>query len=213
MSKLNIYACSGVGDVSASQRVAQNIENSGWMRNETLRKYLGSGKDGGCAEYFLYIFIPDSDLAKYNATIYKKRQQQLKTYAYVRELFVGHDYGTEQEMLDIIRNGIESTFSDSVENVLFAIRTGKRDGIGEPISMAVATIVSAVISLVIAVVTGIIQYCQSVKIAKYTAPTMEEVKDSAPAATDFTGDAKKKGLLFAAIAGVALIVFGKFRND
>lgn len=59
MSKLNIYACSGVGDVSASQRVAQNIENSGWMRNETLRKYLGSGKDGGCAEYFLYIFIPD----------------------------------------------------------------------------------------------------------------------------------------------------------
>lgn len=213
MSKLNIYACSGVGDVSASQRVAQNIENSGWMRNETLRKYLGSGKDGGCAEYFLYIFIPDSDLAKYNATIYKKRQQQLKTYAYVRELFVGHDYGTEQEMLDIIRNGIESTFSDSVENVLFAIRTGKRDGIGEPISMAVATIVSAVISLVIAVVTGIIQYCQSVKIAKYTAPTMQEVEESAPAATDFTGGAKKKGLLFAAIAGVALIVFGKFRND
>lgn len=212
MSKLNIYACSGVGDVSASQRVAQNIENSGWMRNETLRKYLGSGKDGGCAEYFLYIFIPDSDLAKYNATIYKKRQQQLKTYAYVRELFVGHDYGTEQEMLDIIRNGIESTFSDSVENVLFAIRTGKRDGIGDPISMAVATIVSAVISLVIAVVTGIIQYCQSVKIAKYTAPTMEEVKDSAPAATDFTGTAKKKGLLFAAIAGVALIVFGKLRD-
>lgn len=212
MSKLNIYACSGVGDVSASQRVAQNIENSGWMRNETLRKYLGSGKDGGCAEYFLYIFIPDSDLAKYNATIYKKRQQQLKTYAYVRELFVGHDYGTEQEMLDIIRNGIESTFSDSVENVLFAIRTGKRDGIGEPISMAVATIVSAVIELVIAIVTGIIQYCQSVKIAKYTAPTMAEVKDSAPAATDFTGTAKKKGLLFAAIAGVALIVFGKLRD-
>lgn len=212
MSKLNIYACSGVGEVSASQRVAQNIDDSGWMRNETLRKYLGSGKDGGCAEYFLYIFIPDSELAKYNATIYKKRQQQLKTYAYVRELFVGHDYGTEQEMLDIIRNGIESTFSDSVENVLFAIRTGKRDGIGEPISMAVATIVSAVISLVIAVVTGIIQYCQSVKIAKYTAPTMEEIKDSAPAATDFTGTAKKKGLLFAAIAGVALIVFGKLRD-
>lgn len=212
MSKLNIYACSGVGDVSTANRVAQNIEDSGWMRNETLRKYLGASKDGGCAEYFLYIFIPESDLAKYNATIYKKRQQQLKTYEYVRELFVGHDYGTEQEMLDIIRNGIESTFSDSVENVLFAIRTGKRDGIGEPISMAVATIVSAVISLVIAVVTGIIQYCQSVKIAKYTAPTMEEVKDSAPAATDFTGTAKKKGLLFAAIAGVALIVFGKLRD-
>lgn len=211
MSKLNIYACSGVGDVSASQRVAQNIENSGWMRNETLRKYLGSGKDGGCAEYFLYIFIPDSDLAKYNATIYKKRQQQLKTYAYVRELFVGHDYGTEQEMLDIIRNGIEFTFGSSVESVLEYIRSGKSDGVG-PVTEAVAAIVVAVISAVVAIITGIIQYCQSVKIAKYTAPTMEEIKDSAPAATDFTGTAKKKGLLFAAIAGVALIVFGKLRD-
>lgn len=211
MSKLNIYACSGVGDVSASQRVAQNIENSGWMRNETLRKYLGSGKDGGCAEYFLYIFIPDSDLAKYNATIYKKRQQQLKTYAYVRELFVGHDYGTEKEMLDIIRNGIEFTFGSSVESVLEYIRSGKSDGVGA-VTEAVAAIVVAVISAVVAIITGIIQYCQSVKIAKYTAPTMEEVKDSAPAATDFTGTAKKKGLLFAAIAGVALIVFGKLRD-
>ena len=211
MSKLNIYACSGVGDVSASQRVAQNIDDSGWMRNETLRKYLGSGKDGGCAEYFLYIFIPDSELAKYNATIYKKRQQQLKTYAYVRELFVGHDYGTEQEMLDIIRNGIEYTFGNSVESVLEYIRNGKSDGVGA-ITEAVAAIIVAVISAVVAIVTGIIQYCQSVKIAKYTAPTMEEVKDSAPAATDFTGDAKKKGLLFAAIAGVALIVFGKLRD-
>lgn len=211
MSKLNIYACSGVGDVSASQRVAQNIENSGWMRNETLRKYLGSGKDGGCAEYFLYIFIPDSDLAKYNATIYKKRQQQLKTYAYVRELFVGHDYGTEQEMLEIIRNGIEFTFGSSVESVLEYIRSGKSDGVG-PVTEAVAAIVVAVISAVVAIITGIIQYCQSVKIAKYTAPTMEEIKDSAPAATDFTGTAKKKGLLFAAIAGVALIVFGKLRD-
>lgn len=211
MSKLNIYACSGVGDVSASQRVAQNIENSGWMRNETLRKYLGTSKDGGCAEYFLYIFIPDSDLAKYNATIYKKRQQQLKTYAYVRELFVGHDYGTEQEMLDIIRNGIEFTFGSSVESVLEYIRSGKSDGVG-PVTEAVAAIVVAVISAVVAIITGIIQYCQSVKIAKYTAPTMEEIKDSAPAATDFTGTAKKKGLLFTAIAGVALIVFGKLRD-
>ena len=211
MSKLNIYACSGVGEVSASQRVAQNIDDSGWMRNETLRKYLGSGKDGGCAEYFLYIFIPDSELAKYNATIYKKRQQQLKTYAYVRELFVGHDYGTEQEMLDIIRNGIEYTFGNSVESVLEYIRNGKSDGVG-PVTEAVAAIVVAVISAVVAIITGIIQYCQSVKIAKYTAPTMEEIKDSAPAATDFTGTAKKKGLLFTAIAGVALIVFGKLRD-
>lgn len=213
MSKLKIFACSGVGVVSSAQRVSQNIEDSGWQRNETLRKYLGTSKDGGCAEYFLYIFIPDSELAKYNATIIRKRQQQLKTFAYVRELFVGHNYGTEQEMLDIIRKGIESTFGNSVENVLSGVRGVNKNGVGPVLTAsAIAAIVTAVISAVVAIVTGIIQYCQSVKIAKYTAPTFEEIEDSAPASTDFTGTAKKKGLLIGAIAGAALLLIGTFRR-
>lgn len=213
MSKLNIYACSGVGAVSPAQRVAQDIENSGWMRNETLRKYLGTSKDGGCAEYFLYIFIPEEDLAKYNATIIKKRKQQLKTYAYVRELFVGHQYGSEVEMLDVIRKGIEKTFGNSVENVLAGIRGGNSDGIGEPLTVsAIVAIVTAVLSAVTAIVTGIIKYCQSVKIAKYTAPSFEEIEASAPAPTDMAGGTRKNGLLWGAIAGVALFLIGTFKK-
>ena len=211
MSKLNIYACSGVGQVTSARKVAQNIEDSGWMRNETLRKYLGTSKDGGCAEYFLYIFIPDSDLAKYNAAIYKKRQGQLKTYAYVRELFVGHDYGTEAQLLDIIRNGIEKTFGSPVETVLSEIRLGKREGIGLA-TEAIIAIISAVVSIVLAVISGVIEYAKSVKVAKYTAPTMQELEDSAPASTDITGGAKKKGLLFAALAGAGLLLFGTFKK-
>lgn len=210
MSKLNIYACSGVGQVTSARKVAQNIEDSGWMRNETLRKYLGTSKDGGCAEYFLYIFIPENELAKYNATIYKKRQGQLKTYAYVRELFVGHNYGTEAQLLEIIRNGIETTFDAPVETVLYEIRIGKREAIGD--LAAIASIITAIVSLIIAVVSGIIEYAQTVKVAKYTAPTMQELEDSAPAATDITGGAKKKGLFFAALTGIGLMLFGTFKN-
>ena len=211
MSKLNIYACSGVGAVSPVQRVVQDIENSGWMRNETLRKYLGTSKDGGCAEYFLYIFIPEEDLAKYNATIIKKRKQQLKTYAYVRELFVGHQYGSEVEMLDVIRKGIENTFGDSVENVLAGIRGG--NGVGLPLTAsAIAAIVTAVLSAVVTIVTAIIKYCQSVKIAKYTAPSFEEIEASAPAPTDMAGRTRKNGLLWGAIAGVALFLIGTFKK-
>ena len=210
MSKLNIYACSGVGQVTSARKVSQNIEDSGWMRNETLRKYLGTSKDGGCADYFLYIFILENELAKYNATIYKKRQGQLKTYAYVRELFVGHNYGTEAQLLEIIRNGIETTFSAPVETVLYEIRIGKREAIGG--LAAIATIITAIVSLIIAVVEGILQYAQTVKVAKYTAPTMQEIEDSAPAATDITGGVKKKGLFFAALAGVGLMLFGTFKN-
>lgn len=212
MSKLNIYACSGVGQVTSARKVAQNIEDSGWMRNETLRKYLGTSKDGGCAEYFLYIFIPDSDLAKYNATIYKKRQGQLKTYAYVRELFVGHDYGTEAQLLDIIRNGIEKTFGVTVEDVLADIRSGKREAIGQLDPVTIAAIISAIVSIILAVISGVIEYAKSVKVAKYTAPTMQELEDSAPASTDVTGGAKKKGLLFAALAGAGLLLFGTFKK-
>ena len=210
MSKLNIYACSGVGQVTSARKVAQDIEDSGWMRNETLRKYLGNSKDGGCAEYFLYIFIPESDLAKYNVTIYRKRQGQLKTYAYVRELFVGHDYGTESELQSIIRNGIETTFGVSVETVLDEIRTGKREYVGDPI--VIAAIISAIASIILAIISGVIQYAQSVKIAKYTAPTYQELEDSAPAATDFTQKSKRKSLIWVAVAGIGLMLIGTLKK-
>lgn len=212
MSKLNIYACSGIGEVTSAKKVAREIEDSGWMRNETLRKYLGTSKDGGCAEYFLYIFIPDNELAKYNATIYKKRQGQLKTYAYVRELFVGHNYGTENQLLEIIRGGIEKTFGAPVESVLNDIRIGKREGIGLA-TEAIIAIISAVVSIVLAVISGVIEYAKSVKVAKYTAPTMQELEDSAPASTDITGNAKKGGLLLAALTGVGLFLVGTFKKN
>lgn len=212
MSKLKIYACSGVGQVTSAKKVAQNIEDSGWMRNETLRKYLGTSKNGGCAEYFLYIFIPESELAKYNATIYKKRQGQLKTYAYVRELFVGHNYGTEQDLLRIISDGIAKTFGAPVESVLVDIRNGKREGVGLA-TEAIIAIISAVVSIVIAVISGVIEYAKSVKVAKYTAPTMQELEDSAPAATDVTGRAKKSGLWLAALAGIGFMIVGSLKKN
>lgn len=211
MSKLKIYACSGVDQVPTARKVAERLEAAGWEDNETLRKYLGASKNGGCAEYFLYIFIPESDLAKYNATIYKKRQQQLKTFAYVRELFVGHNYGTEEEMVGIIRNGIETTFGVSVETVLDEIRTGKRESIGIATEIIVG-IISAVVSIVLAVISGVIQYAQSVKVAKYTAPTYQELEDSAPAATDFTQKTKQKGLIWATVVGIGLMLIGTLKE-
>lgn len=213
-NRLKIFACSGVGAQGgvSTQSVFDSIENAGWQRNETLRNYLGTGKDGGCAEYFLYIFIPDEDLAKYNSVIYTKRKTQMKTYLYVRELFVEHGYGTESELLDIIRSGIESTFGMSVETVLASIRGEKREGIGD-LTAAVASVIVAIITLVTTIISGVIAYAQSVKVAKYTAPTFEELEDSAPAPTDFTKKTKNKGLLYAALAGVGLILLGNFKNN
>lgn len=210
MSKLNIYACSGL-DICEASRVAQKLTSSGWERNETLRKYLGSSNDGGGAEYFLYTFIPESELGKYNAVIWKKRKQQLKTFEYVREVFVGYDYGTEEDMVQIIRDGIEDTFGMSVEHVLAGIRGEKVNGVGS-ISVAVAMIIVAIITLVTTVITGVIQYCQSVKIAQYTAPTYQEIEDSTPDSTDFLDTSKKKGKILALVAGAGVLLFGLLKK-
>lgn len=210
MRKLNIYACSGLDTCEAS-RVAQKITSSGWERNETLRKYLGTSNDGGGAEYFLYTFIPESELGKYNAVIWKKRKQQLKTFEYVREVFVGYDYGTEEDMVQIIRDGIEDTFGMSVEQVLAGIRGEKVNGVGA-ISVGIAMIIVAIITLVTTVITGVIQYCQSVKVAQYTAPTYQEIADSTPDSTDFLDTSKKKGKILALVAGAGVLLFGLLKK-
>lgn len=221
MSKLKIYACSGlegVKKIAVQNRVVADLENSGWRENEVLRKYLGTSKDGGCAEYFLYIFIPESDLYMYNAIIYKKRKQQLETFKYVRELFVGHEYGSEEDMINVIRNGIEATFGATVEDVLLLIRKGKYKGVGvvDPVSLtaeAIAAIVVAIVNLVISVIAGVITYCQNVNVAKYTAPTFKEIEESTPAATDFTKNTKNKGMLWGLVAGAALLLVGTLKKS
>lgn len=210
MSKLKIYACSGL-DTCEVSRVAQKITSSGWERNETLRKYLGSSNDGGGAEYFLYTFIPESELGKYNAVIWKKREQQLKTFEYIREIFVGYNYGTEEDMIQIIRDGIEDTFGMSVEHVLAGIRGEKVNGVGS-ISVGLAMIIVAIITLVTTVITGVIQYCQSVKVAQYTAPTYQEIEDSTPDSTDFLDTSKKKGKMLALVAGAGVLLFGLLKK-
>lgn len=214
MSKLKIYACSGVEipRLSVSNRVVSDLENSGWRESETLRKYLGTSKDGGCAEYFLYIFIPDSEISKYNAVIYRKRKQQIETFKYVRELFVGHEYGTEEDMINVIRNGIEATFGTTVEDVLRSVKKGEYQGVGLATEVIVA-IVSAVVALVTSVISGVISYCQNVNVAKYTAPTIKELEESTPAATDFTRNTKNKGMLFGLVAGAALLLVGTFKKS
>lgn len=210
MSKLKIYACSGLDTCEAS-RVAQKITSSGWERNETLRKYLGTSNDGGGAEYFLYTFIPEGELGKYNAVIWKKREQQLKTFEYIREIFVGYNYGTEEDMIQIIRDGIEDTFGMSVEHVLAGIRGEEVNGVGS-ISVGLAMIIVAIITLVTTVITGVIQYCQSVKVAQYTAPTYQEIADSTPDSTDFLDTSKKKGKMLALVAGAGVLLFGLLKK-
>lgn len=200
----------------ASLVVFDDLNNSGWQDNETLRKYLGSSGDGGCAEYFLYTFIPEDDVLKYPSIIAKKRELQLKTYQYVLEIFTGYQYGTERDMIEIIRNGIEETFGRDVETVLYEIKIGKREAIGVPLATeAIIAIISAVLSVVLAVITGVIEYCKTKSAAKYTAPSYQDLVDSVPDSTDIIGNSKSsnKHLWLLAAAGAVILLLGNKDKD
>lgn len=190
----------------------QDLLDSGWEENKTLRKYLGSSDEGGCAEYFLYLFIPDEQVSEYSAAVERKRKIQQKTFNYVLSLWTELQYGTEEELKQVIRNGIESTFESSVEDVLEGIRTGKREAIGPVLSSTIiAAIISAVVTIVLAVVSGVIEYCKTKAAAKYTAPSYSELQASVPEPTDIVGDSKagsNRWMWLLAGAGALLLLFG-----
>ena len=197
-------------------QVKEDLDMSGWQTNETLRYYLGSSADGGCAEYFLYIFIPDNEVLQYTSAVNRKRPLQLKTYKYVLALFTELGYGTEAEMRNILRAGIEKTFDAPIETVLEEIKLGKREGVGGGLEAPViAAIISAVVSIVLAVISGVISYCINKNAVKYTAPTYEELSSSVPEDTDILGYSRKGSngwLWLAAGVGAVLFFLGKKNN-
>ena len=188
----------------------QDLLDSGWEENKTLRKYLGSSDEGGCAEYFLYLFIPGEQVSEYSAAVERKRKIQQKTFNYVLSLWTDFQYGTEDELKQVIRNGIETTFEAPVEQVLEDIKTGKRESIGIAVEIVVA-IISAVVTIVLAVVSGVIEYCKTKAAAKYTAPSYSELQASVPEPTDIVGNSKagsNRWMWLVAGAGALLLLFG-----
>ena len=199
-------------DLWIANEVKDSLVNSGWEENKTLRKYLSSSNNGGCAEYFLYLFIPEDLLPDYSAAVIRKRKLQKKTYDYVLSIWTDLNYGTEQELQSVIVDGIEETFEAPIDLVLEDIRTGKREGIGIATEIVVA-IISAIVSIVLAVVTGVVEYCKTKAAAKYTAPSYSELQASVPESTDIIGNGKSTNnttwLWLAAGVGALMLFLGK----
>lgn len=201
-----------------STEVKNDIIDSGWEQNKTLMKYLGSSKDDGCASYFLYLFIPEDQVGEYSSAVERKRKLQEKTYKYVLSMWTDLQYGTEDQLREVIKNGIEDTFEAPIDKVLEVIRTGNANGVGEPITLtvgAIVAIVQAIVSLLIAIISGVIEYCKTKAAAKYTAPSYSELKASVPESTDIIGNSKATSnnwLWLVAGVGAALWFFGKRNN-
>ena len=170
---------------------AKKIEGVGavdesWKDDEELSKYLC---DGGT--YFLYLFFTDAQLRKLpegNRQIFKtKAKGQKQTYDYCKATFVGI-YGSEEEMVEIIRAGIIDRFGDTPENVCQDIVDGKRniEGVGLATEIIVA-IIGGLFSLLIAFMQKIIDAVVQKNKDKYAALNQQVIEQSCPNEDDFDG--------------------------
>lgn len=186
-NKLAIYACSGLHSIAGALL--------DWKTNDTLTKYLYKG-----SEYFLYTYIPDSEVSYYSRRIRRKREEQIRTLRYVKDIFIPN-YGTEAELDALIRNGIVDTFNgrkignitvevSSPEEILYILRTTENglNGVGS-ISAAVASIICAIIAAVVSIVTGLLTYYLEKSKAemrvKYIVPDENVIADSVAEAEDW----------------------------
>ena len=198
------------------QKGAGAVDES-WQDDEELSKYLC---DGGT--YFLYLFFTDKQLAKLpegNRRIFKaKARGQQDTYDYCKATFVGI-YGSEEEMVDIIRAGIIDRFGDTPEQVCQDIADGKRNaeegvGIATEIIVALITLISG---LLIALIEKVCDAIAKKNQAKYEALNQRVIEESCPNQDDFEGlDVPKtqtagisSGAMIAAGAALLALLFIK----
>ena len=180
----------------ALKKAAEQIKGIGkadesWKENADLSEYLLNG-----SEYFLYTYFTDAQLAKLPAVFKSKRKEQLRIYDFCKSEFVDI-YGSEEDMREIISDGIINYFGQTPQYVCNKIATtGKIEkpiGTGDPTGAVVWTaaeiisLISALLTFVMGVVGAVLAYLKSKNDAKYGAINAEAAKSATPAPGDYDG--------------------------
>ena len=178
LRKVMKKAVSGIGAVDTS-----------WQQNADLAEYLTKG-----AEYFLYTYFTDEQIAKLPRVFRVKRNKQLQTYNYCKALFVDV-YGSEQEMQDIIRAGIIDYFQETPEAIcdgFFQKTTGtKKIGfvflglVGAEAVGALISLLGVVATLIGTIINAICTMVAQTNVAKYGSIDRQVVDTSVPDPDDY----------------------------
>lgn len=206
-----------------------NKYNDGkWLENADLAEMLTAG-----ADYFLYTYFTDAQLAKLPKVFTAKKLKQRRTYNYCKQMFVGELYGSEDDMQAIIRAGIIDTLKRTPEeyclDMMQAIKHGKEpEAVGflfgaETAAAGIAMLISlitAVGSILVGIITAICQSVADTNVAKYGSLDEKIVSSSVPADTDYSGlnfggtTTGKAGLslLPIALVGAAIFTLIKSKN-
>lgn len=158
-----------------------------WKDNEDISQYLTKA-----GTYFLYLFFTDEQLAKLPNVFKVKRAYQTKIYNYCKGYFVDV-YGSEEEMQDIIRNGIIQEFKETPEALCEGIASGKKKGIGS-ITLATTMTITELISIltivagvIASIITAICDCVYKSNVKKYEAMSKATIDGGVPEASDCDG--------------------------
>ena len=149
-----------------------------------LAKYLNDA-----ADYFLYTFFTDEQLAKLPRVFKKKAEQQWKIYDYCLVLFT-ESCGNKSAMDRIIRAKLIERYSVTPEDVCQDIVNGKRSvsGIGQLSISAILTILTkVVVPIVLAIIGAIVGVVSKKYSEKYKAIDQIAIDGGIPSGEDFNG--------------------------
>ena len=159
--------------------------------------------------YYLYLFIPDTELAGHTNTVKTKQGLQGKTFNWMDSV---NTYHTTETAKLLIRTGIVARTGKTPERYIRDLKAGKGGtvAIGDPLTIL------AIVSAVIGLITGLVSLFKALFPKKVDQPTNENVAGGAyDPAKDFGADGGSTGTSSASLSSMALplalgasIVFG-----
>lgn len=117
--------------------------------------------------YFLYMYIPESEISKYPFVIRARRAKEIELYNYVVKCATPL-YGSVEAIDEIIYSGVVKKYNAFPEDVIKTLST--ESGIGVLSEAVILAIIKAVALVLTAIIYGIIDYCKTVAVAKYEVP-------------------------------------------
>ena len=199
------------------QADVRNVLNDGkigatdYSGNKELASYLNNA-----AEYFLYTYADDKQIAKLPLVFKKKRAIQRQVYTYCKNMYVGI-YGSENDMKRVIRSGIIKTLGCTPEKAIEStVITYNQDvsGIGViaeatltaiKLVLEIVSIIASIMGMVYMVVKSICDAVAAVEATKQKQIDQDLIAAGNPNPEDYPDNSNKKKNGKYLIAGLILL--------